>query len=116
MRRTIVWLGVIAAAASSAGCAPPLDAQLKEQIQFPAFRPPVTALVVGKDSTVWVRRERIGSEDIAWDVLDWSGRPIGRLEAPLRLKVWQAQRGALWGTLADEDGVPYVIRYRVVTE
>jgi hypothetical protein len=88
---------------------------MKEQIRFSRFRPPVSGLVVGSDSTIWLRREDTGGPVVRWDVLDWSGRAIGGFEAPSNLTVFQAERGTLWGSLTDENDVAEVVRYRVAT-
>jgi len=89
---------------------------MRRQVRFPPFRPPVTRLVVGRDSTVWLRREDAGANRVTWDVLAWSGSAIGHFEAPPSLVIYQAERGRVWGILPDDDGVPQVIRYRVAVQ
>ncbi len=95
---------------------PALRSTLKSHIPFPRFRPPVTGLVVGRDSTVWLRREETGGATVRWDVLDWFGNLVGSCEIPTALTVFQAQRTAFWGVIPDEDGAPDVVRYRVIAE
>lgn len=89
---------------------------LRQRITFPQFRPPVTRLVIGKDSTVWLRREETGAPTTRWDVLDWSGTHIASCELPADLVVFQAQRTALWGVMPDKDGAPQVLRYHLSPE
>jgi 6-bladed beta-propeller len=90
-----------------------LRRQMREETTFPRFWPPITALVVGRDSTIWLRREDEGGSRVWWEVLDWTGDRIGRFEAPDTLTLYRAQRGMCWGTISNEDGVPRVVRYRV---
>lgn len=79
----------------------------------PPYEPPVTALVYGRDGTIWLRRESLGREQVRWMVLDPAGVPVATLQAPAALEIHQADRSAVWGVVKDEMAVSYVVRYRV---
>lgn len=87
---------------------------IDERVRLPAFYPPVTDLVVGRDSTVWLRREETGRDVVTWDILNWPGRRIAVLEASRKFRIYQAERERVWGILPDDDGVPKVLAYRVL--
>jgi hypothetical protein len=44
-----------------------------------AFHPPITAVVVGRDGSTWLRWPDEGTGRVRWDVLDGSGQPLRRL-------------------------------------
>jgi hypothetical protein len=92
----------------------PLEEVVRREVFVPRYRPPVTAVVAGRDGTVWLRREeREGAAVVTWMVLDPRGRVEAEVRAPRELAVQQAERGAVWGVVRDELGIPYVVRYRV---
>lgn len=95
----------------------PTEAQAAEwaraSLYLPAHRPPVTALVPGRDGTTWLRREAADPDRAEWLVLDADGEPIGRVELPAAFDLKAAERGRAWGMETDELDVPYIVRYAI---
>jgi len=90
------------------------DRELRAALGLTAFQPPVTDLLLGVDSTIWIRRESFGEELVEYWVLDPRGDPIGRLSLPRRAKLLYADRDFVWGLEFDRLDVPYAVRYRVL--
>ena len=92
---------------------------VRESLFVPAHEPPVTAVVAGHDGTTWLRHwappETKGGERVVWTVLDATGRVTAEVEVPVAVTILRAERSYLWGTETDAIGVPYVVRYRVVS-
>ncbi len=86
---------------------------IRNALYQPDYVPPVTDVVMGRDATLWIRREVFPGDSIAWNVLDELGNTVGLLTLPKRLRVRQAQRDFVWAVALDELDVPYVVRYRV---
>lgn len=85
----------------------------REAMYLPAYHPPVTELVLGRDGTVWLQREDTGGETVDWLALDPNGDLIGVVAVPARFRVLAADRQHLWGMARDELDVPYIVRYGV---
>jgi hypothetical protein len=91
-----------------------LRRQLRRQLYRPRFLPPVTGLLLGRDGTIWLRREELGRPMAWWHVLDPGGRIIGRTWIPARLSVRYADRTQIWAVERDELDVPTLVRFRIV--
>lgn len=80
----------------------------------PPFEPPVRAMILGRDGTIWLDR---GAGEIDgmnhWLVLDADGRPFAGLDLPARLTVLKVVPPYLWASENDESDVPYLVRFRV---
>jgi hypothetical protein len=76
---------------------------------------PVTSALVGRDGTIWLRREALGLRNVQWLILDPQGRQIGQITTPVGLTILEAERGQVWGVITDELEVPYVVRYTVAS-
>lgn len=87
---------------------------LRENLYRPRFLPPVTAVVVGRDGTIWLRREELGRPMAWWHVLDARGRLIARAWVPARISVRYADRTQLWAVELDKLDVPTLVRFRIV--
>lgn len=77
-----------------------------------AFLPPILAMVLGRDGTVWLEEE----EELPtrqWLVLNPKGDPIGRVTLPENVRLRVAERGMLWATITNEDDLVGIVRYRV---
>lgn len=90
-----------------------VERALRDQVEFPRFAPPVSALVAGLDGTIWLRREDLRAESVEWQVLSASGQTIGTLSLPGDLDVKRARSDRLWGVTKDELDIPYVVTYAV---
>jgi hypothetical protein len=81
-------------------------------LDLPDRYPPVNDAVLGSDGSVWLHRG--GPAQVRrWLVLDSTGTPIFEVSSSLPLTVQEAWRDVVWATFSDEDGFPYLVRYRV---
>jgi hypothetical protein len=87
--------------------------QVSEALFVPRFAPPVTALVAGRDGTIWLRREEHRTS-VTWDVLGPNGRRLGSVTARPDLQIMEADLGSVWGDVRDALDVPSVVRYRLI--
>lgn len=78
---------------------------------LPAFFPPVSAVVLGHDGTIWLGRESGGGAMREWWIIDEQGQPIGAVSLPQAFRVMAAERDRVWGMEKDELDVPYIVRY-----
>jgi hypothetical protein len=74
--------------------------------------PPVTKLLVGNDSTIWLQRAS-GGGSADWEVYDLHGRVLGRFQLPKTFAAVTASDHFIWGSEPDDDGEVRVARYRV---
>lgn len=81
-------------------------------LDLPDRYPPVTHAVLGVDGAVWLQRGGPGPAR-RWSVLDSAGTRLFDVTSSLPLTVQEATRDVVWATFSDEDGFPYLIRYRV---
>jgi hypothetical protein len=77
------------------------------------FYPPVTAVILGGEGDLWIRREGLEYDSAIWQRLDATGAVEGYVVAPPRTMFFAAQRNFLWGAHADEDSVITVQRWGV---
>ncbi|RMH17878.1 MAG: hypothetical protein D6701_07005, partial [Gemmatimonadetes bacterium] len=76
----------------------------------PAYLPPVTAVVLGEDGGLWLRRELIpGADTVRWEVWSPEGRRSAQVTLPATLRVRAVAADRAWGTQRTEAG-----RYRIV--
>jgi hypothetical protein len=89
---------------------------IRQRLFRPAFYPPVEALAVGRDGTVWlkVRFADSPAEGGDWMVLSARGLTSGRVRAPPTFRLLEVDGRALYGTEGDPADVPHVVRYRLV--
>ncbi|HEY8484047.1 MAG TPA: 6-bladed beta-propeller [Longimicrobiales bacterium] len=92
------------------------EERVREALYLPGHLPPITGVVIGRDGTIWLRREDLGEASVEWLVLGEDGGVLGALRAPRGLRILRAQRGSIWGVEEDTLGVPYVVKYRVEEE
>ena len=59
-----------------------LAGEIKDQLEWPAYEPPVAAVLVGDDGSVWLERERSDSDSVRWDILDESFAQVGQVSLP----------------------------------
>ncbi|MGH7462006.1 MAG: 6-bladed beta-propeller [Longimicrobiales bacterium] len=82
---------------------------------FPEHMPAVSRVVAGEDGSVWLRREELRpNRRSEWNVLDASGRMIGRFETRRPLQIHAATAQYILVSVPDDDDVPLVIRYAIV--
>jgi hypothetical protein len=90
-----------------------LRRQIRESLYRPRFLPPVTRLVLGRDGTIWLRREDLGRDMAWWHVLDGRGRIIARAWVPAGVRLVYADRTQIWAVELDEFDVPTLVKYRI---
>jgi hypothetical protein len=94
---------------------PTINEEYVRQLRAFRYDVPVTNLVVGRDGTIWLRRESLGLRNVQWLILDPQGRQIGQITTPAGLTILEAERDQVWGVIKDELEVPYVVRYSVTS-
>jgi hypothetical protein len=85
----------------------------RDSLGIPEFQPPVSALVAGRDGTIWLQREPFGRTGSEWLVLDRLGNPVATVTGRPGVRLLAARRDLAWGVVTDELDVPYVVRFRV---
>lgn len=86
---------------------------LRDALELPAFQTPVSEGHAGEDGSLWLRREDDGGPVFEWIVLQADGTPRGRFELPRSAAVHWAEGGTVYAAVADDLGVPWVVRYRI---
>ena len=76
------------------------------------FFPPVGDVRAGADGSTWLLVRR-GADSSEWEVLDAFGRPLARVEPPLRGRMTWAGTDSLWFVEEDELDVPYLVQYAI---
>lgn len=104
------------------------------QPSIPTTKPAIRDIATGQDGRIWVRpympsipraeaadttspaprRGRRWTEPIAWDVFEPDGIFLGRVPLPPRATLYAMRGDRLWGTVRDDDDVPYLVRWRIV--
>jgi hypothetical protein len=85
----------------------------RDSVPLPQFQPPVDGVVVGRDGTIWLRREHWGASREEYLVLNRDGAIVATVVAPAGLLILHAQRDQVWGVMLDDMELPYVLRYRI---
>jgi hypothetical protein len=102
------------------GAAPPpagdvaaIQARLRAEMAFPAFRPGALRGRVGEDGAVWLQRYDADPLVQRWIVLDSGGMPRGEVELPHGSRPIWSRADTVWVMEPDEVEVPWVVRYRL---
>jgi hypothetical protein len=85
----------------------------RDSVQLPRYQPPVDGVVVGRDGTIWLRREHWGTSREEYLVLDSTGAIAATVTAPAGLRILAAERDRVWGVMVDEMELPYVFRFQI---
>jgi hypothetical protein len=88
----------------------------RASLYLPAFHPPVSELLVGRDGSTWLRREQVSADQSEWLVLSPQGASVGTMSTPRRLGILAAEERQIWGMELDELDVPYLVRFAVREE
>jgi hypothetical protein len=91
-----------------------LGRAIRQALYRPRYLPPVNEVVMGRDGTIWLRREALGRSHAWWHVLDARGRLVARAWVPANLQVRYADASQLWAVELDALDVPTLVRFRVV--
>ena len=90
------------------------EAQVRALLHLPAHYPPVTDAFEDADGRLWLRREDNGPR-VTYQRLSAAGRLDLELTVPSSLRVRAARGEKVWVISADEDGVPSIERYAIIT-
>ncbi len=103
--------------------------RVSDALYRPAARPPVGAVLAGRDGSTWIRMNEApdppaGEEEDdpvpprgqRWIVLDEGGEPVRAVRLPPRTRPLFVEQDRFWGVRTDELGVEYIVRYRVLPE
>ena len=82
---------------------------LMDALDIPEFYPPVSEAVVGRDGSLWLRREQVGGG--GWLVLNDRGMLVASVVGPATLEILNADGRTAWGVVHDDLDVPYLVRY-----
>jgi len=98
------WTGIPAAR---------IRAEADAQIPWPQYEPSYTAVVVGADQRLWLKRSAVG-DSARWEV--WSAHSGPGLEvwAPRDLDIKYADSVQVWGVRKDAMDVPFLYQYQLV--
>lgn len=80
---------------------------------LPVYYPPVSTVAFSEQGQLWVGREEIRGQQLTWTVLDESGDPVAEIRTPDGVRIMHVGVDEVWGVELDEDGVPYLMRYRI---
>jgi hypothetical protein len=92
---------------------PAADRSVRDQLVVPKFLPPTTDLVVGRDGSIWLRREALVDGGLVWNVIDPSGVLAGRVVMPSGIRVVYADLTQVLGVERNPDDIPTIVRFCV---
>lgn len=95
------------------------EADIREAMYRPEYLPAVRGFMHASDGTIWLRRfdpvESVAGDRMTeWWVLDAEGAPLARALTPLSVPMMVVAGDTVWGIEADELGVQYIVRYRLL--
>jgi hypothetical protein len=85
----------------------------RNTLYTPAFHPPVSQLVIGRDGSLWLSAERVGGPTVSWRIISPQGDAVGSVELAARFTPLLVDGNRVWGSWYDELDVPYILRYWV---
>jgi len=89
-----------------------VDAHVEDALNLPTYFPPVDAVALGADGSVWLGRTTVGVHR-EWWILDEGGVPQFSVQLPSSVNVHTANGMSVWGTHAGEFDVPLVSRFEI---
>lgn len=92
---------------------PPFDELDRGELFLPPHLPPISRLVVGLDSTLWLRREEQFDRGAtaSWFAIGGRGAVIGEYQLPAQLTIHEGSQSFVWGSMPDSSDVPQLVRY-----
>lgn len=92
----------------------PSAAEAREDLYLPAHRPPIRAIRLGVDHTIWLQltEEPSGAK---WLAMDPDAGPLLEVTLPAGAIFGQATRDALWYSEMDDLGVSWLVKARFST-
>lgn len=89
-----------------------LLAEIRKALFKPRYVPTISRLAIGRDGSVWLRREDVGEDQIRWTVLERTGVPAMEVILPRDFDLLEASETAVLGVTRDSDDVPSIVRFR----
>lgn len=86
------------------------DEEVREALFLPTHYPPVSAVLIADDGSVWIGREALPVSPLVWNVLSPDGEWIANLTTPEGFDLRAVSGNHVWGLTQDELDVPYVVR------
>lgn len=86
---------------------------IQRQLYLPENHSPVSDVVVGRDHSIWVRREEVPTV-VKWELIDASGRRIGSLQLPQRMRIIDGERDSVVVLTTGDDRSIAVERSKVL--
>ncbi len=79
-----------------------VSSQIKASLYTPLWRPPVSALLVGSDNSIWLRRPDLGP---CWQILSPGGISLGTARIPDNLRLVAIGKSTLLAVRNSNAGV-----------
>jgi hypothetical protein len=92
---------------------PFVESRVRSIARFPPQVPPVSLVLAGEDGSIWLRREKRGTQQW-WDVLDENGRQTARVLIPGSLSVRAASLRYIIAVTRNELDEQHVVRFELV--
>jgi hypothetical protein len=80
----------------------------------PTFFPPIRAILVGRDHSIWLDRSTADPKH-HWEILDQHGNAVAEVDLSDNIRLMAADLTHIWVVELDQDNVPSVVRYRLST-
>ena len=96
-----------------------IGAPVPDFARIPREKPSIEQLDADDEGNLWLRRASETTEATAFDIWSPSGRLVARATLPFRVAPYRhviIKRGYVYGVTADADGIPYLVRARLVRE
>jgi len=90
-----------------------LAGEIKDQLDWPLYVPPVSTVLVGDDGSVWIERRPSENGSVKWEILDESFAVLGAVALPSNLEPKVVSRGELWAVQKDSLDVPHLLRFEI---
>lgn len=90
-----------------------LAGEIKDQLGWPPYVPPVSTVLAGDDGSVWIERRRSENGSVQWEILDERFAEVGAVALPSNLEPKIVSREALWAVRKDSLDVPHLLRFRI---
>jgi hypothetical protein len=84
---------------------------MRRAAPIPRFYPPVRAITIGRDDTMWLELQ--GHRPRQWLVLGADGSTAGAVGPPGLIAIGAASATHVWGVEVDALDVPTIVRYRI---
>lgn len=85
----------------------------RREVRVPTHYPPVAAVTVARDSSVWLQLSDVDPSTRKWLVLDGRGEIRAQVTGPTSFSVRVPGAETVWGLMLGNYDVPYVARFGV---